>query len=176
MNRQQKNTVPIKQRTNKGNNPQVRSTLQVRSQDSQDNALQVHSTHQVHSWDNTPQASTQTSTFQESTQIPSSQESTQSLTFLDLTQFPSSQDSTQDNIMDQSSTLNFSTSITSIQHPVLIKKIKIAGLQEKYNVWLLKSYKNNEQKTVERQESQKTVESEQFSTVDNELIVDKDLI
>ena len=54
MNRQQKNTVPTKQRTNKGNNPQVRSTPQVRSQDSQDNALQVHSTHQVRSRDNTP--------------------------------------------------------------------------------------------------------------------------
>ena len=60
MNCQQKNTVPTKQRTNKGNNPQVRSTSQVRSQD---NALQVCSTHQVYSWDNTPQASTQTSTF-----------------------------------------------------------------------------------------------------------------
>ena len=86
-----------------------------------------------------------------------------------MTQFPSSQDSTQDNIMDQSLTLNFSTSITSIQCPILIKKIKIAELQEKYNVQLPKSYKNNEQETVERQERQETVESEQFSTVDDEL-------
>ncbi len=78
--------------------------------------------------------------------------------------------------MNQSSTLNFSTSITSIQRPVLIKKIKIVGLQEKYNVRLPKSYKNNEQETVERQERQETVESEQFSTVDDELIVDKDLL
>src|SRR6266496_1628205 len=78
--------------------------------------------------------------------------------------------------MDQSLILNFSTSITSIQRPVLIKKIKIAGLQERYNVRLPKSYKNNEQETVERQERQETVESEQFSTVDDELIVDKDLL